>query len=201
MKTKLLYIGVGALVGLALTVGVWNVFARSYTYQGSLINPPVPAADFTLTDQQGQPFRLSDQKGKVVMVFFGYTHCPDICPITMAQFKLVKDGLGDLANNVRFVFITVDPQRDNVETLRAYVGKFDPSFVGLTGDPANLAGVWKDYGVYVNKNASDSQDNYIDEHTARIYAIDVKGNWRLTYLYGTETNALVQDISHLAREN
>jgi len=201
MRSKYLYIGVGLLVGLALTLGVWNVLARSYTYQGSLINPPVPAADFTLTDQQGRPFQLSDQKGKVVLIFFGYTNCPDICPITMAQFKLVKDGLGDLANNVRFVFITVDPQRDNVETLRAYVGKFDPSFVGLTGDPTNLAGVWKDYGVYVNKDATDSQDNYIDEHTARIYAIDAKGNWRLTYLYGTETDALVQDISHLAREN
>jgi protein SCO1/2 len=201
MKSKYLYIGVGVLIGLALTLGVWKVFARSYTYQGSLINPPVPAADFTLTDQQGQPFRLSDQKGEVVLIFFGFTNCSDICPITMAQFKQVKDRLGDLAKDVRFVFITVDPQRDDVEALRSYVGKFDPSFLGLTGDPANLARVWKDYGVYVNKDATDSQDNYIDEHTARIYAIDAKGNWRLSYLYGTETDAIAQDISRLAREN
>jgi protein SCO1/2 len=201
MKTKLLYIGIGILVGLAITLGAWKVLARSYTYQGSLINPPVPAADFTLTDQQGQPFRLSDQKDKVVLVFFGFTNCEDVCPITMAQFKQVKNDLGDLAKDVRFVFITVDPQRDDVEALRTYIGKFDPSFVGLTGDPANLAGVWKDYGVYVNKDATDGQDNYIDEHTARIYAVDAKGNLRLTYLYGTETDALVEDISHLAREN
>jgi protein SCO1 len=201
MKTKYSFIGVGVLVGLVLTLGAWKVFASSYTFQGSLINPPVPAADFTLTDQQGQPFRLSDQKGQVVLIFFGYTHCPDVCPITTAQFKLVKDRLGDQAKYVRFVFITVDPQRDDIETLHTYIEKFDPSFVGLTGDPVQLAGVWKDYGVYVNQNASDTQDNYIDEHTARIYAIDAKGNLRLTYLFGTETDAIVQDISHLVREN
>jgi protein SCO1 len=201
MNRKFLYIAIGVLVGLAITLGAWKLLAGSYTYQGSLIDPPVPAADFTLTDQQGQPFQLSDQKGKVVLVFFGFTNCTDVCPITMAQFKQVKIDLGDLAKDVRFVFITVDPHRDNVEALRTYIGKFDPSFVGLTGDPANLAKVWKDYGVYVNQNATDSQDNYIDEHTARIYAIDTKGNWRLTYLYGTETDSLVEDISHLAREN
>jgi protein SCO1 len=201
MNKKLLYLGIGVLVGLALTLGVWKVLARSYTYQGSLINPPVPAADFTLTDQQGQQFRLSDQKGKVVLIFFGFTNCTDVCPLTMAQFKQVKESLGDLAKDVRFVFITVDPQRDDVEVVRTYIEKFDPSFFGLTGDQANLAGVWKDYGVYVNKDATDSQDNYIDEHTARIYAIDAKGNWRLTYLYGTETDAIAQDIAHLAREN
>jgi protein SCO1 len=201
MKTKLLYIGIGILFGLAITLGAWKVLARSYTYQGSLINPPVPAADFTLTDQQGQPFRLGDQKDKVVLVFFGFTNCEDVCPITMAQYKQVKNDLGDLAKDVRFVFITVDPQRDDVEALRSYIGKFDPSFVGLTGNPANLAKVWKDYGVYVNQDATEGQDNYIDEHTARIYAIDTRGNLRLTYLYGTETDALVEDISHLAREN
>jgi protein SCO1 len=201
MKAKYFLIGVGVLVGLTLTLWAWKVFASSYTYQGSLINPPVPASDFTLTDQQGQPFRLSDQKGQVVLIFFGYTHCPDVCPITMAQFKLIKDQLGDQVKNVRFVFITVDPQRDDVGTISAYVKKFDPSFTGLTGNPAQLAGVWKDYGVYVNQNASDSHDNYIDEHTARIYAIDAKGNLRLTYLYGTETDAMIQDISHLVREN
>jgi protein SCO1/2 len=201
VNKKYLVIGVWGLIGLALTLGAWKVFASSYTYQGSLINPPVPASDFTLTDQQGQPFRLSDLKGQVVMIFFGYTHCPDVCPITMAQFKLIKDRLGDQAKNVRFVFITVDPHRDDVGTIRTYVQKFDPSFIGLTGDPAQLAGVWKDYGVYVNQNASDTQDNYIDEHTARIYAIDAQGNLRLTYLYGTETDAMVQDVSHLIREN
>jgi protein SCO1/2 len=200
MKVKLGYLGVGVLVGLALLLGGWVFYNQTYTFKGALIDPPVPAADFELNDQYGQPFRLSDQVGEVVLIFFGYTHCPDVCPVTMAEYMRVKARLGEQANQVRFVFITVDPERDTREVLQAHLNNFDPTFTALTGERAELEKVWRSYGVYQGRNDSLGGSSYLVDHTSRVYAIDKSGNWRLTYEFGTETDKLFQDVAYLLRE-
>jgi protein SCO1 len=188
-------LGVAILLGLGITLGI-GVLYRPYTYQGSYIDPPVQSSDFQLTDQNGQPYRLSSQRGKAVVMFFGYTNCPDICPVTLAELKQVKDKLGDQASQVAFVFVTVDPARDNVDRLRTYLANFDSGFTGLTGSQADLEAVWKAYGVYVAQGDAETM-----EHNARIYAIDRQGNLRLTYTYDTGAGPITSDLTHLLSGN
>ena len=198
--SKYSLLGIGVVFGLALAMAGWYTLNSNYTYQGVLIDPPAPAADFELTDQYGQPFRLSEQSGNVVLIFFGYTNCPDVCPVTLSEYKRVKENLGDLAENVRFVFITVDPERDTRGRLQIYMDNFDPSFIGLSGDRQSLEQVWEAYGVYQEKRDVGSAAGYLVDHTARTYLIDANGNWRLNYPFGMETAKISEDIRHLIKE-
>jgi protein SCO1/2 len=206
------------LFGVALLAGLGAVLAamflgRSYTYKGSLIDPAAPASGFSLTDQHGQTFRLSDQRGDVVLLFFGYTNCPDECPATMANFKQIKSGLGAKAGRVRFVMVTVDPQRDTPGQLGDFMAKFDPTFIGLTGSLPQLQAVWKAYWVSETTSSESGQasdqsghahdaaaDNYEVGHSTYVYAIDVNGNLRLTYALGTNSQLMAEDVSHLLDE-
>jgi protein SCO1/2 len=194
-----MYLGVGlGLAGLLLLVG-WRAFQQDYQFRGSLIDPPAPAADFTLEDQNQVPFTLSNQKGKVVLLFFGYTNCPDVCPVTLAHFKQIKADLGEQAGEVQFVFITVDPERDTAERLKDYLPNFDPGFIGLTGSRADLEPVWKNYGVYQARQETGSAAGYLVDHTARTYLIDRQGNWRLTYPFEMEKDAILSDVRFLIK--
>lgn len=193
------------LFGFAIIAGLAAVLAyqeldQSYTFKGSIIEPPLPAEDFTLYDQQNEPFRLRDQRGEVVLIFFGYTHCPDVCPLTLADFKQIKAELGAEAGRVNFVFITVDPERDTPERLAEHIANFDPAIVGLTGDRTELEAVWNAYGVYAAKAEAGSASGYLVDHTARVYAIDANGDLRMTYAFGTESEAIAQDVAHLLDE-
>ena len=194
-KTVIISI-VAVLTGVGIVLLSPLIFQAPYTYQGSLIDPPVPAADFTLLDPEGRPFTLSEQRGKVVLIFFGYTSCPDVCPTTLVDFKQIRAGLGDAASDVEFVFITVDPERDTPERIGQYVPAFHPSFTGLTGRQAELDAVYEDYGVFVEKEDRGSA-GYLVSHTARIYVIDQGGNLRLTFPFGKEPEAMTQDIAYL----
>lgn len=187
------------IAGLAAVLA-FQKLGQSYTFKGSLIEPPLPAEDFTLYDQHNQPFRLSDQRGEVILIFFGYTHCPDVCPVTLADFKQLRAGLAADASRVNFVFITVDPERDTPERLAGYLANFDPAIIGLTGDREALEAVWKTFGVYAAKAETGSAPGYLVDHTARIYAIDANGDLRLTYAFGTESEAVAQDVALLLEE-
>lgn len=189
----------GILVVLLILVG-WQVVSRPYTFQGSLIEPPIKAPEIELIDQDGQSFRLSDHHGKVVLVFFGYTNCPDVCPLTLSDFKLIKADLDEQTDQVSFVFVTVDPERDTQERLKAYLANFDPAFVGLTGSLSELESVWKAYGVYQAKQDTGSAAGYLVDHTARTYAIDKNGDLRLTYPFEMERQALLEDVRHLIQD-
>lgn len=199
-KSKLGTIGFGVVIGLLSVLIAWQIFTQSYTYQGSLIDPPVKAADFELLDQHGESYNLSDQRGKVVLIFFGYTHCPDVCPVTLSEFKQVKSQLGELASEVEFIFITVDDERDTPEKISMYLENFDRDFIGLTGDQSDLESVYQSYGVSRVKQQSNSAAGYLVDHTARVYAIDKIGNWRLTYPFGMEVEKIYQDVRHLILE-
>lgn len=164
------------------------------------VSPPHPAPDFVLTDQFGRPFRLADQRGKPVLMFFGYTSCPDVCPATMLQFKAVRESLGRDGDRVSFIFVTVDPERDTPERLRDYVERFDPAIVGLTGSPSEVEAVLSRYGVVAEKvPLGDSKASYLVNHTALTYLIGPDGLVRVMFPHGTPTADIVHDVRLLLR--
>ncbi len=163
------------------------------SFRGTELDDSVPTADFTLTDQYGQPFTLSNHKGEVILMFFGFTYCPDVCPSTLSKWKKVQDALEEESEKVKFVYITVDPERDTPGKLRQHLAIFSPDFIGLTGKPDELLKVYESYGIYREKVIiSDSAAGYLINHTARIYVIDRNGRWRL----GIPNDATVEDIVH-----
>jgi len=157
------------------------------------------ARGFTLSDHQGQTRSLSDFKGKVVVVFFGYTQCPDVCPTTLGELAEVKRLLGPEGDKLQGVFVTVDPARDTAEMLKAYMANFDPSFVAFIPTPEQLAVVAKDYKVYYKKVDGKTATSYTLDHSAGSYVYDPQGNLRLFSRYGSGPQALVQDIRTLLK--
>ena len=173
---------------------------RAPQLRGSVIEPPQPAADFVLTDQHGQTFRLSDQRGHVVNLFFGYTHCPDVCPTTLAMWRQVELKLGADAEKVRFVFISVDPERDTPERLQEHLALFSPRLIGLTGDPAQLEPIYAAYHVFHEKvPAPESALGYTVSHSSSVYVIDREGRWRMTYRFDAVADDVVHDLRELLR--
>lgn len=199
--SRLMFIVIGGIIGIVLIV-IISLFAinRPYKYQGSLIDPPLVASDFQIDDQYGQPFALSGQRGKAVIIFFGYTHCPDVCPVTLYQFKQIREQLGKKSDDVKFIFITVDPERDTRERLQTHLTNFDPEILGLTDERDVLEKVWQDYGVAQEKREVNSASGYLVDHTARVYLVDQLGYLRLTYPFGIETEKIFEDLEHMLSE-
>lgn len=167
-------------------------------FRGGVLEPPRLAPEFALQDADGREFRLSRQQGQVVVMAFGYTSCPDVCPTTLAEFAQIKGRLGPVEKQVRFVFITVDPERDSPERLRAYTGAFDRSFLGLTGTAGQLEGVRKAYGVIARKQVvPGTAAAYLVDHSALIYVVDRDGRLRLMFPFGTSVDDMTHDIKLL----
>jgi protein SCO1/2 len=190
MQRRLIYVGIGifvVLVGVAGVVALTNKFSL----KGSIISPAWAAPEINLTDHNGQPFTLSNQRGKVVLLYFGYVNCPDECPLTMAHLKLVRESLGDRAKDVQVVMVSTDPVRDTPQALKDFMGHFDPSFLGLTGTPAELQKTWSDYGVAV--------ENGGETHSTFLYVIDPKASVRETFLPDSEPNDIARDVGLLLK--
>jgi protein SCO1/2 len=189
-------LGLMALIGVAM-VGVL-LFPKVDSFRGTLYDPPLSAPEIALTRDDGSNFQLSGLRGDVVLLFFGYTSCPDVCPTTLADLRKVNEDLGNKAGQVKVVFVTVDPERDTPEKIQKYVSIFNPDFIGLSGSLEELEPVWKDYGVYREVDqASSSASGYLVTHSARLYVIDRDGNLRLSYSYGTPTDDIVHDLKIL----
>lgn len=168
---------------------------------GTVLDPPKDVGDFTLTSHTGAPLSLSDLRGKAVLLFFGYTNCPDVCPTTLAEFKRVRRELGADAERVAFVFISVDGARDTPERLAAYVTAFDPSFIGLTGDEATLRTIGKDYGLFFQRVSYEtSQTNYLVDHTASSFVVGPEGRLRIVFPYQTDPAVIAQRVRALLAE-
>lgn len=199
MNRKTLWVGILSMlaVGVAVLIFVLN---RSVSFRGTSYGEPYPqAADFTLTQSSGETFRLSEQKGKIVLLFFGYTACPDVCPTTLAELRLVMEELGDKTKQVQVVFVSVDPERDTPEKIQKYVEHFNEDFIGLSGNPDELLIIWDNYGVFRERVESESAFGYIINHTARTYLIDQNGSLRLSYGFQTPVEDIVHDIEILLK--
>lgn len=200
-------LGIG--IGLAILFGVYSYSNQNYSLQGSVFEPSLKAFDFRLMDQDGEVFDLEDHRDKVVLLFFGYTNCPDVCPTTLAEFKIIRNKLEELAIQAEFVFITVDPERDSPEKMRDYVSRFHSDFIGLSGSVEELEPIWEAYFVSslraevveANEDADHGDDeDYLLDHTSRVIVIDKLGNFRMTFPFGMDSESMTQDIVHLINE-
>jgi len=158
------------------------------------------AKDFALTDHNGQSRSLKDFRGKVVVMFFGYTQCPDVCPTSLSELAEVKKLLGADGGKLQGLFVTVDPQRDTPEVLKAYMGNFDPEFLALYTSPEQLTVLAKDYKVYFKKVEGKTPTSYTMDHSAGNYIYDTQGRLRLYTRYGSGAPAMAADIKLLLAE-
>ena len=197
---SVLWLGFGGLVGLAVVVLVSMVFAQPYQFNGSLINPPLAAEDFSIPDQNGSQFTLSEYQGQVVLLYFGYTACPDVCPTTLVDLKKVAEGLGEEEASLVVVFVTVDPERDTRDLLKDYLARFNPNFVGISGTEAELQPIWDGYFVFRDIEPHEPGDFYLVDHTSRVYAIDKSGNLRMTFPFGMSADDMLADVDYLVLE-
>ena len=157
------------------------------------VDPPMETRDFSLPGSNGQPLSLSDLQGKWTLVFFGYTHCPDFCPLTLAEWKNIKTALGDDAEPFNFLFISVDGARDTPEVLSQFLSRFDPAFVGMSGDEATLARIGPDYGLDYTLHTEEGV-NYTVDHTTRVYLLDPQSRIVYEFSFGTDRNVIVQTL-------
>ena len=155
------------------------------------------AKDFQLPDTEGQVRSLQDFRGKAVVVFFGFTQCPDVCPTTLAEIAQAKQLLGPDGGKVQGIFITVDPERDTPEVLKAYMANFGSDFVALRGTPEQTAAVAKDFKVYYKKVEGKTPGSYTMDHSAASFVYDPDGRLRLYARYGSGPQALANDIKQL----
>jgi protein SCO1/2 len=158
------------------------------------------ARELSLPDVDGKLRTLADFKGKVTLVFFGYTQCPDVCPTTLAELAAVKRELGKDGDRVQGVFVSVDPQRDTAEILKAYMASFDPGFVALRGTPEQIQATARNFKVFYAQVPGKTEGSYTVDHTAGTYVFDASGKVRLFVRYGSGAEALRHDLKLLLAE-
>lgn len=202
LRDKPWVLGVLVLIIAALGYGVWVLLQdEAYEWRGSAYSPPREGIAFTLTDTEGEPLSVADLEGKVVLLYFGYTFCPDFCPATLTDFQRVKAELGDDADQVAFVMVTVDPARDTPERLAEYLSFFDPDFIGLTGTAEEIEPVKQQFGIISLPGTATPQANgsefYFVDHSTQTYVLNQQGELTLEYAWGTSAEDITQDVRHL----
>jgi protein SCO1/2 len=201
MDKRITLVGISsvAVVGLAILLNA--LFFKPVSFRGTAYGDPLPAAyDFSLTNAKGGTFQLSENKGRITLLFFGYTYCPDVCPTTLAELKQATELLKNDVDKVQVVFISVDPGRDTSEKMQEYVERFNPNFIGLSGTEEELLPIWDAYGVFREVVEGTSETNYIINHTARVFLVDQNGNMRLSYGFQTPPEDIAHDIEILLDE-
>ena len=171
------------------------------SFRGADITGADYAKTLSMPDVNGQPRTLGDFKGKVTVVFFGYTQCPDVCPTTMAELAQVKKALGADGDKLQAVFVSIDPERDTPEILKSYMASFDPNFVALRGTLAQTQATAKEFKVYFAKVPGKAEGSYTMDHSAGAFVFDAKGNVRLFERYGAGAEALTADVKALIAES
>lgn len=168
---------------------------------GAVIDPPKPMPDFTLQSANG-PVQLSASRGKLVLLFFGYTSCPDICPVTLANLRQALADLGEAkASQVQVIYVSVDWKRDQPAKVSAYASGFRPDFLGLTGSQAEIDSVTRDFGIYYKLNEPDPATGfYTVDHSASTLILDRQGNLIMTWPYGLTPSELLDDLKVLVRK-
>lgn len=201
----LLAIG-GALVGLLagwLTIqfmtGSWRL--GPYEYRGIRLPEGEQVSDFSLTTHHGEEARLSDFRGQVAILYFGYTYCPDVCPTTLSTLAEAMDELSPAdREQVQVVMVSVDPERDTPEVLADYLAHFDPAFLGLTGTQEEIARAAEAFGIYYQKSEGSPASGYLVDHTATVSVLDKDGRLQLLFPFETPAEDIAADLQHLIRE-
>jgi protein SCO1 len=188
--------GTGAALRTAI-LPVLLLAACEAPWHGTPQEQPAPAPPLSLADASGAPFSLAEAKGEVVVLFFGYTHCPDVCPTVLADWARAKRALGRDAAGVRFVFVSVDPERDTPATARTYATQFDSAFVGLAGTPEATARILRDWGLAAYPEQDPRSGSYTVAHPAATFVVDRRGRLRLTFPPGLGSDALASDLRKL----
>lgn len=195
MNAKLRWVGM--VLAATLALGGCTGEPPAPAFQATDITGASFARDFELPDFDGQPRKLSDFRGKAVVVFFGYTHCPDVCPTTLADFAAALQTLGEDARRVQVIFVTVDPERDTPDILKAFVPAFNPDFLALRGDAASTAALAKEFKVVYQKATGNTADDYHMDHSTGSYVFDPQGRIRLLIAYGSAPDAVAADLKTL----
>lgn len=182
---------VAACVALGLAAGCDGPM------HGSVIEQPSAAPPLVLADVAGARFELAERRGDIVLLFFGYTHCPDVCPTVLADWARVRQALGPKAEGVQFVFVSVDPDRDTPEVASAYAKQFDSTFVGLSGSTDALERIKRDWGFAAFPEGDPRSSDYGVAHPAATYLIDRQGRLRLRYAPGVTVEELASDLRQL----
>jgi protein SCO1/2 len=187
------FVTVAGLVLLALlAVRFWP-----YRYHGFLLEPTKPVADFELVGPNNRPVKLSDFRGKLTVLYFGYTYCPDVCPTTLAELAQGVRRMGRRADQVQVVMVTVDPERDTPESLAQYMANFDARFIGLSGTAEQVAAAATPLGIYYERHEGTAASGYLVDHTATVAVIDQNGFLRLVFPYGTPGEDIASDLARL----
>lgn len=190
--------------GAWMAIGCWLLLAAACGRdKPGFVNTDITGAsfarDFELTDHHGKPRRLADYRDKVVVIFFGFTQCPDVCPTTLQEMAEVMKVLGPDADRVQVLFVTIDPERDTAQLLSQYVPAFDRRFVGLYGDAATTAKTAKEFKVFYAKVPGKTETSYTMDHTAGSYVFDPQGRPRLFIKHGRGAEPLASDIRLLLK--
>lgn len=198
-----LWIAVSVVAIIAIAGASWWFLFRPqpYEFKYGFYEPAQAAPELSdAVDQHGQPFSFSEHEGKVIFVYFGYTHCPDACPATLDEFMEVKEELGDKADDVEFVMITVDPSRDTPERLTEYLDFWDPEFYGVSMPQDETDQIARDWAVTFSYEEKNSRGGYMVNHEVSSFVIDKEGNKRLTYPLGSDPSTMSKDVEYLLKE-
>lgn len=185
--------GTGLIVAALMVAGA---LIGPVAYHGTHLDPPMPAASFTLHSADG-PVTRESLAGKVTPIFFGYTSCPDVCPLTLQRLSAALDELGPARDDVQVVFVSVDPERDSPERASAYARAVDPSFLGVTGSDAELETVTSQYGIYHAKAEGSDATGYLVDHTATIVVLNEAGEMELMWSSTVTASEMAEDLARL----
>ena len=185
--------------GCALLVSVVSLAACDLGggFRGIAVDPPREMPTFAFTRADGSTFRTSPEPGRPMVLFFGYTHCPDVCPTTLADWKRVRATLGDEAKAVRFVFVTVDPDRDTPAVAERYARMYDVSFEGVSGDAITTSRMMDAFGVAAAREPGTNATGYLVSHSSQVFLVDSHGKLVALYPFGTKWEALAADLERL----
>jgi protein SCO1/2 len=165
---------------------------------GAVFTPPRTLSDFVIDSSTGEPFRFSDHQGQVLLLYFGYRACPDFCPTTFSEMRRVYAALGEPAEKLKILFVTVDPERDDLENLRLYANAFNEDFIALRDDGATLQQMMSEFGVVAEKRqVGESALSYLVDHTASVFLVGPDGRLQAQYLYGTNYRDIVHDVERI----
>lgn len=201
-RHKIWFVCITLIGAVVLLIG-WQGLVPTPIAHGVMLQSPQRADNFKLTDHTGKSVSLNDFRGKYVLLNFGYTFCPDVCPITLATLSSTIEQLGNRSDNVQVLFVSVDPKRDSIEQLSKYITYFHPSFIALTGSENEIRATATQFGIYFSETTSEIEadaDAYLVDHTSTVLMIDPDGYLRVIFPYGTTAEALASDMSTLMKD-